>query len=208
MNNFDKTAYWQDIDQAHHIHPFTDTADLNNRGTRVITRAEGVFIEDSNGKRYLDGMAGLWCVNIGYGRKELAEAAYKQMLELPYYNNFFQCTNSPAIELSKVLAEITPDGLNHVFYANSGSEANDTVVRMVHQYWNLKGKPERTYIISRKNAYHGSTVAGASLGGMSGMHSQGGSLVSDIVSYRSALLVRRRWRLHPRRIRPDCGPQA
>ncbi|HAI28977.1 MAG TPA: aspartate aminotransferase family protein, partial [Thalassospira sp.] len=84
MNNFDKTAYWQDIDQAHHIHPFTDTADLNNRGTRVITRAEGVFIEDSNGNRYLDGMAGLWCVNIGYGRKELAEAAYKQMLELPY----------------------------------------------------------------------------------------------------------------------------
>ena len=80
MNNFDKTAYWQDIDQAHHIHPFTDTADLNNRGTRVITRAEGVFIEDSNGKRYLDGMAGLWCVNVGYGRKELAEAAYKQMI--------------------------------------------------------------------------------------------------------------------------------
>jgi putrescine aminotransferase len=181
MNNFDKTAYWQDIDQAHHIHPFTDTADLNNRGTRVITRAEGVFIEDSNGKRYLDGMAGLWCVNIGYGRKELAEAAYKQMLELPYYNNFFQCANTPAIELSKVLAEITPEGLNHVFYANSGSEANDTVVRMVHQYWNLKGKPERTTIISRKNAYHGSTVAGASLGGMSGMHSQGGALVRDIV---------------------------
>ncbi len=122
MNNFDKTAYWQDIDQAHHIHPFTDTADLNNRGTRVITRAKGVFIEDSNGKRYLDGMAGLWCVNVGYGRKELAEVAYKQMLELPYYNNFFQCANTPAIELSKVLAEITPEGLNHVFYANSGSE--------------------------------------------------------------------------------------
>ena len=84
MNNFDKTAYWQDIDQQHHIHPFTDTADLNNRGTRVITRAKGVFIEDSHGKQYLDGMAGLWCVNVGYGRKELAEAAYNQMLELPY----------------------------------------------------------------------------------------------------------------------------
>ncbi len=181
MNNFDNTAYWQDIDQAHHIHPFTDTADLNNRGTRVITRAEGVFIEDSDGNRYLDGMAGLWCVNIGYGRKELAEAAYKQMLELPYYNNFFQCANTPAIELSKVLAEITPEGLNHVFYANSGSEANDTVVRMVRQYWNLKGKPERSIIISRKNAYHGSTVAGASLGGMSGMHAQGGPMLPDVV---------------------------
>lgn len=181
MNQLEKTAFWQNLDQQHHIHPFTDTADLNKRGTRVITSASGVYIEDSEGKKYLDGMAGLWCVNVGYGRKELAEAAYKQMLELPYYNNFFQCAHEPVIELSKVLAEITPSHMNHVFYANSGSEANDTVVRMVRQYWNLKGKADKNYIISRKNAYHGSTVAGASLGGMAGMHAQGGPMLANVV---------------------------
>ena len=180
MNQLEKTAFWQNLDQQHHIHPFTDTADLNKRGTRVITGASGVFIEDSEGKRYLDGMAGLWCVNIGYGRRELAEVAYKQMLQLPY-NNFFQCAHEPVIELSKVLAEVTPAHMNHVFYANSGSEANDTVVRMVRQYWNLKGKADKNYIISRKNAYHGSTVAGASLGGMAGMHAQGGPMLPNVV---------------------------
>ncbi|OSQ37993.1 aspartate aminotransferase family protein [Thalassospira mesophila] len=181
MNQPEKTAYWQNLDQQHHIHPFTDSADLNKKGTRIITSASGVFIKDSEGNKYLDGMAGLWCVNIGYGRKELAEAAYKQMLELPYYNNFFQCAHEPVIELSKVLADITPAHMNHVFYANSGSEANDTVVRMVRQYWNLKGKPEKNYIVSRKNAYHGSTIAGATLGGMAGMHAQGGPMLPNVV---------------------------
>ncbi|MDP2697716.1 aspartate aminotransferase family protein [Thalassospira sp.] len=180
MNQIDKTTHWQNIDQQHHMHPFTDTADLNARGTRIITKAQGVYIEDSHGKRYIDGMAGLWCVNVGYGRKELADVASRQMMELPYYNNFFQCANAPAIELSQVLADITPDGLNHVFYANSGSEANDTVVRMVRQYWKLKGQPDRSHIISRHNAYHGSTIAGASLGGMAGMHSQGGPMLPNV----------------------------
>ena len=170
------TQKLQDIDGQHHIHPFTDHKALMEKGTRIITRADGVYLWDSDGNKILDGMAGLWCVNVGYGRQELVDAATDQMQELPYYNNFFQTTHPPAIELSKALVDISPSQFNHVFFTNSGSEANDTVVRMVRHFWALEGKPEKTVIISRENAYHGSTVAGSSLGGMKGMHAQGGIL--------------------------------
>jgi len=166
------TAEWQALDRAHHLHPFTDTALLNREGVRVITKAEGVYLWDSEGRRLIDGMAGLWCVNLGYGRKELAEAAYRQMLELPYYNTFFKTATPPSVELSKVLVDLTPEGLNHVFYASSGSEANDTIVRMVRHFWNLMGKTDKKTIISRIYGYHGSTMASASLGGMTAMHAQ------------------------------------
>jgi putrescine aminotransferase len=168
------TAQWRAEDISHHLHPFTDYKALAEEGgSRIITKAEGVWLEDSEGNRMLDGMAGLWCVNVGYGRKELAEAAYRQMLELPYYNTFFKTATPPPIELSSKLAEITPEGLNEVFYASSGSEANDTIVRLVRHYWNLQGKPEKKTFISREHAYHGSTMAAASLGGMAAMHGQG-----------------------------------
>ena len=170
------TQQLQDMDGQHHIHPFTDHKALMEKGTRIITRADGVYLWDSDGHKILDGMAGLWCVNVGYGRQELVDAATDQMQELPYYNNFFQTTHPPAIELSKALVDISPSQFNHVFFTNSGSEANDTVVRMVRHFWALEGKPEKTVIISRENAYHGSTVAGSSLGGMKGMHAQGGIL--------------------------------
>ena len=170
------TQQLQDIDGQHHIHPFTDHKALMEKGTRIITRADGVYLWDSDGNKILDGMAGLWCVNVGYGRQELVDAATDQMQELPYYNNFFQTTHPPAIELSKALVDISPSQFNHVFFTNSGSEANDTVVRMVRHFWALEGKPEKTVIISRENAYHGSTVAASSLGGMKGMHAQGGIL--------------------------------
>ena len=170
------TQQLQDIDGQHHIHPFTDHKALMEKGTRIITHADGVYLWDSDGNKILDGMAGLWCVNVGYGRQELVDAATDQMEELPYYNNFFQTTHPPAIELSKALVDISPSQFNHVFFTNSGSEANDTVVRMVRHFWALEGKPEKTVIISRENAYHGSTVAGSSLGGMKGMHGQGGIL--------------------------------
>ena len=170
------TQQLQDFDGQHHIHPFTDHKALMEKGTRIITHADGVYLWDSDGNKILDGMAGLWCVNVGYGRQELVDAATDQMQELPYYNNFFQTTHPPAIELSKALVDISPSQFNHVFFTNSGSEANDTVVRMVRHFWALEGKPEKTVIISRENAYHGSTVAGSSLGGMKGMHAQGGIL--------------------------------
>ena len=169
----------QQQDRDHHLHPFTDHLQLSEKGTRVITKGKGVYIWDSEGHQILDAMSGLWCVNLGYGREELTQAAYKQMQELPYYNNFFQCTHPPAIELSSKLGAISPADLNHVFFTGSGSEANDTVVRMVRRYWQLLGQPEKQIILSRKNAYHGSTIAAASLGGMSGMH-EGGLPIPNI----------------------------
>jgi len=167
------TVRWRDMDLRHHLHPFTDTKLLSEAGgSRIITRADGVWLEDSEGARILDGMAGLWCVNLGYGRRELAEAAYRQMLELTYYNTFFQTATPPSVELADKLSALTPEGLNHVFYGCSGSEANDTLVRLVRYYWNLKGQPERKVFVSRHNAYHGSTLAAASLSGMAPMHKQ------------------------------------
>jgi putrescine aminotransferase len=174
------TEQWQELDRLHHLHPFTDSKTLHRKGSRIITRADGVYLWDSDGRRILDGMAGLWCVNIGYGREELARAAHEQMRELPYYNNFFQTTHPPAVDLAELLAQVTPAHLNHVFFTNSGSEANDTVVRLVRRYWDIRGKGSRTVIISRENAYHGSTMAGASLGGMKSMHKQGGLPIPDI----------------------------
>lgn len=165
------TAVWRAADTAHHLHPFTDSRGLAEEGgSRIITKADGVWLEDSEGERILDGMAGLWCVNAGYGRERLAKAAYKQMLELPFYNTFFKTATPPSIELAEKLASLTPQGLDKFFFASSGSEANDTVVRIVRRYWRLAGQPERVNIISRINGYHGSTMASASLGGMKPMH--------------------------------------
>ncbi|MDQ2779589.1 MAG: aspartate aminotransferase family protein [Pseudomonadota bacterium] len=174
------TASWQKADAAHFLHPFTDHKDLSDRGVRVIQRAENIYLWDTEGHKLLDAMSGLWCVNVGYGQQTLIDAATKQLHELPFYNAFFQTSTPPAIELAELLAEVTPPSFQHVFFAGGGSEANDTVVRMVRRYWDLMGQPERQMIISRNNAYHGSTMAGASLGGMSGMHAQGGLPIPGI----------------------------
>ena len=174
-------ATYQRMDAEHHLHPFSDFAALKNEGSRVITRADGVYLWDSDGNKILDAMAGLWCVNVGYGRKDIAEAAHAQMLDLPYYNTFFKTTHAPAAELAELLSEVTPTHLNHVFFVGSGSEANDTILRMVRYYWDCLGKPDKKTIISRKNAYHGSTVAAASMGGMQAMHAQGDLPIPGIV---------------------------
>jgi putrescine aminotransferase len=175
------TRQWQAADAAHYLHPFTDFQALAGKGSRVITRADDIYLWDSDGNRILDAMSGLWCVNVGYGRRELIDAATLQLERLPFYNSFFQTATPPAIELAELLAEVTPPQFQHVFYSGSGSEGNDTVVRMVRRYWDVLGQPERSVIISRNNAYHGSTMAGASLGGMSGMHAQGGLPIPGIV---------------------------
>ena len=185
MNKPVDTALIQALDRAHFLHPFTDFKDLASRGARVITRADNIYVWDSDGHKMLDAMSGLWCVNIGYGRQELADAAYQQMLLLPYYNSFFQTTNVPAVQLAAKLAALAPDvggrSFKHVFYSSSGSESNDSNVRMVRRYWDLLGQPQRKVIIGRVNGYHGSTLAGASLGGMSGMHAQGDLPIPGIV---------------------------
>lgn len=168
------------IDAAHHIHPFSDMKELNAKGTRIIERAEGRHIWDSTGKKYLDGFAGLWCVNVGYGRQSIADAAYRQMQELPYYNSFFGTTTPPAILLAQKIASHAGPHMNRVFFTNSGSEATDTWFRMARVYWKALGMPEKTLVIARRNGYHGSTVAGASLGGMKLMHEQGNLPIDGI----------------------------
>jgi putrescine---pyruvate transaminase len=164
----------QDI--AHHFHPFTDHKTFHaNGGPRVITHADGIYIWDGKGNKILDGMSGLWCVNVGYGRKELADVAYRQMLDLPYYNTFFKTTTVPATELATKISSKLPKKFQHIFFTNSGSEGNDTIVRFVRHYWAVMGKPYRQHIIGRRRGYHGSTWVAANLGGMVGMHEQGGT---------------------------------
>jgi putrescine aminotransferase len=170
MNAITKSL--RDIDKSHHLHPFTDLSAYSKTGGKIISKAEHIYIYDSEGTKVLDGMSGLWCCNLGYTQPSIVEAVHKQMQELPYYNNFFNCSNQPSLEMAQALVEVTPPQFNRVFFTNSGSEANDTNIRIVHRYYDLKGQPEKKHIISRKNAYHGSTIAAASLGGMDYMHKQ------------------------------------
>ena len=179
MEHLDTRAL-QQLDAAHHLHPFNDNAALAKKGTRILTRGEGAYVWDADGHKLLDAFAGLWCVNVGYGRRELGEAASKQMTQLAYYNSFFQCTTEPTIMLAAKLAELTPADLNHAFFTNSGSEANDTILRLVRHFWAVQDQPQKNIFIGRHNGYHGTTMAGASLGGMAGMHKQGGLPIPDI----------------------------
>lgn len=172
MNSSVDTAALKALDQAHHLHPFTDLQGYAQDGGRIISRAEHIYIHDSDGHRMLDGMSGLWCCNLGYSQTTIVEAIHRQLQELPYYNNFFRCSNQPAVELAAALARVSPERFRHVFFTNSGSEANDTNIRLVHRYYDLLDKPQKKHIISRRNAYHGSTIAAASLGGMKAMHEQ------------------------------------
>jgi putrescine aminotransferase len=173
QRNYD-IAELKRLDIAHHLPAQADWQEIEDLGgSRIITHAEGCYIYDGDGNRILDGMAGLWCVNVGYGRSELADVAAAQMKELPFYNTFFKTATPPTVMLAQKIASLTQNRLPHVFFNASGSEANDTIFRMVRTYWKLKGEPKRSIFISRWNAYHGSTVAGVSLGGMKMMHAQG-----------------------------------
>ena len=175
------TAEWQALDAAHYLHPFTDFKALAAKGSRIISRADNIYLWDSDGHKLFDAMSGLWCVNVGYGQKTLIDAATAQLTTLPFYNSFFQTATQPAIALAHKLAQLSPTGFEHVFFTGSGSEGNDTIVRMVRRYWDLLDQPERHTIIGRFNGYHGSTMAGASLGGMTDMHAQGGLPIPGIV---------------------------
>jgi len=177
IRNYD-IAELRRLDVAHHLPAQTNYAQMRDAGgSRIITRAEGCFIHDGDGNAILDGMAGLWCVQVGYGREELAKAAYEQMCELPYYNTFFKTASPPTVMLATKVSQLLGGHFSHVFFNSSGSEAVDTVVRLARYYWQCKGQPQRNIIISRVNGYHGSTIAGASLGGMKAMHAQGGPWV-------------------------------
>ena len=175
------TQQLQSIDNDHHLHPFTDHEELRTKGVRVVTGAEGHYFSDSDGNKILDAMAGLWCVNVGYGREELAKAAYDQMVELPYYNTFFKTTHPPVALLARRIAQLAPAHINQVFFGASGSESNDTAIRTVRHFWALEGKPEKVIIISRNDAYHGSTIAAVSMGGMGAMQGQLGPMLPGFV---------------------------
>ena len=167
-----QTKHWQALDAAHHVHPFSDTAALNKEGVRVITRGKGVYLWDSEGKKIIDGMAGLWCVQVGYGNEELAEAGYEALKTLPYYNHFFKTSNPWTIELAAKLATLLPDGHDQVLFANSGSEASDSALKLISYFWNCMGKPDKKVQLSRDYDYHGVTFAAASLSGLTPMHPQ------------------------------------
>jgi putrescine---pyruvate transaminase len=176
------TAQLQDLDRRHHLHPFTDSKSLHEIGTRVITRGEGVYLWEQDGRRLLDGMSGLWCVNVGYGRSEIVEAAASQMRELAYYNSFFNCSTPVTIELAAFLASIAPAGLSHIFFNGSGSEANETAAKAARFYWQLQGRPQKRLFLAREYAYHGVTMATASLSGLTDMHPQAGLPLPDFVA--------------------------
>jgi putrescine aminotransferase len=180
LRNYD-IAELRRLDVAHHLPAQQDYQLMRDiGGSRIITRAQGCMLYDGDGNELLDGMAGLWCVQVGYGREALAAAAYDQMLELPYYNTFFKTAAPTTVLLAAKIAELLGGNLQHVFFNNSGSEAIDTVMRLARYYWQAKGQPNRSIIIGRINGYHGSTIAGASLGGMSHMQAQGGPWVPNI----------------------------
>jgi putrescine aminotransferase len=177
IKNYD-IAELRRLDVAHHLPAQQDYRLMRDiGGSRIITRAERSTIHDGDGNALLDGMAGLWCVQVGYGREELAKAAYDQMQELPYYNTFFKTASPPTVLLATKISELLGGHFSHVFFNSSGSEAVDTLIRLARYYWQAKGEPQRNIIIGRTNGYHGSTIGGASLGGMKAMHAQGGPWV-------------------------------
>ncbi len=179
----------QALDQAHHMHPFTAASAMRDAPPFVVDSAEGAYIS-GQGIRLLDMMAGLGCVNVGYGRKELAETAQKAMEALSYYHSFSAVSNPTAAALAGRLADIAPDGMNKVFFANSGSEANETVLKLINFYWRKKGQPEKRIILTRDYAYHGSTIATTALNGNAAMLEPFGIANEDIVRVASPFWFR------------------
>lgn len=179
-------------DRDHFLHPWTHFDSFKEEGSLVIRDARGAYVTDASGKRYLDGIGGLWCVNIGYGREEMARAIAEQVMRLSYSNTFVDCTNEPAAELAALLAELAPGSINHVAYSLSGSCANDTAVRLAHYYHSRRGEPSRRMVLSRYNSYHGSTYLGMTLGNREGDRSPHFRYIDGLVHHLSAPYAYRR----------------
>ncbi|HZS32612.1 MAG TPA: aminotransferase [Methylomirabilota bacterium] len=164
------TTALEAMDKARVLHPATSIADHLRTGPRIMSEGAGVWLTDLEGKRYLDAVAGLWCVNVGYGRAEIGDAMAAQARRLGYYHTFSSMSNEPQIRLADRLLGLVPAGMSKVFFGNSGSDANDTQVKLVWYYNNLRGRPRKKKIIARLQGYHGSTVASASLTGLPMFH--------------------------------------
>ncbi len=156
----------QELDRRHQIHPFTNHADLHASGTHVVMEGDGCHFVDESGRRILDGLAGLWCVNVGYNCAAIVRAVSEQMERLPYYPSFFNSTTEPPIRVAEFLANKAPARINHAVFSNSGSEANETALKVIRAYWKQKGRPGRRKILSRTFAYHGVTLATTSMTGL------------------------------------------
>ncbi|KAJ0340576.1 hypothetical protein COL154_014172, partial [Colletotrichum chrysophilum] len=157
-------------DIAYQLHAYTNARKQEEAGSLVIERGEGIYVYDNAGKRYIEGMAGLWSVAVGFGEKRLAGVAQRQMEQLPYYHTFSQKTQGPSVDLAEKLIGMAPVPMSKVHFTNSGSEANDTMVKLVRYRSNALGKPEKKKIISRFKGYHGVTLASASLTGLPNNH--------------------------------------
>jgi 4-aminobutyrate--pyruvate transaminase len=182
-----------EADIAHVVHPYSDLDAHEQLGPLLITRGEGCYVFDQDGKRYLEGMAGLWCTSLGFSEPRLIAAATRQLQTLPFYHQFGHRSHLPGIELASRLAEIAPNGLKHVLFSSSGSEANDTAIKLVWYYNNALGRPQKKKIIARRNGYHGVTVASGSLTGLAPVHAEfdlpiAGILHTDWPSYYHAAL--------------------
>ena len=157
-------------DIAYHLHGYTNAVRQEQEGSLILTEGKGIYVYDENGKAYIEGMAGLWCTSLGFGEERLVDAAVRQMRKLPYYHTFSQKTSSVTVELAEKLIGIAPVPMSKVYFASSGSEANDTVVKMVWYYNNALGRTKKKKIVSRQKGYHGVTVASASLTGLPNNH--------------------------------------
>ncbi len=155
-------------DRRFHLHPFTNHEELHALGTEVLVEGKGIFVRDARGRTLLDGLAGLWCVNVGYGCTTIVDAITEQLRRLPFYPSFFNSTTEPAIRLAEKLASLAPPSLNHAFFCNSGSEANETALKLIRAVMKLRGTPAKTKILSREFAYHGVTLGTTSLTGLPG----------------------------------------
>ena len=187
---FDTPDLWRK-DRDHCIHPWTDFSTFKEKGSDIIAESEGAYVIDSDGARYLDGIGGLWCVNIGYGRQEMAEAIAEQAKQLCYYSTFGHIASPPAATLAAKLAQLAPGSLNHVFFGTGGSMANDTAIRVIHFYFNRLGKKSKKHIISRVDGYHGSTYLTMSMTGVAFDHI-GFDIIKDFIHHIPAPNVYRR----------------
>ena len=185
----DSRSIWE-MDRDHFIHPYTDFSVFAEEGSQVISRASGVTVSDDSGQEYLDAIAGLWCVNIGHGREEMADAIREQVLQMQYYNPFGHSTNEPAAQLSAKLAGLAPGSLNHVFYSSGGSTANDVAARLAHYYFAQRGMPGKKKILSRLDGYHGSTYFAANLTGIHGTKIGFNRIAEDMIHHLSAAKCR------------------
>ena len=164
MSDRGNSAESRDI--AHYLHPYTNLATHEEIGPHIVTKGRGIYITDESGKEYIEGLAGLWCASFGFSEQELVDAATEQLQTLPYYQGFGGKSVHPAIDLAELLKEIAPVEFSKVFFANSGSEANDSAVKMVWYFNNARGQPKKKKFISRLRGYHGVTVASGSLTGL------------------------------------------